>query len=258
MDSNRHYDDSPSPEKTEPNPYAPPKIAAQKTLPGAAGIDLQGRIVAFSGTLTQRDVTRALNQAGGTNFMLVMAGVFVLLGLALFFLSIGGLSLFGLLLLALLPAVFLYIGYRESGWRRARKILRTSPRSFVEQSGEISERLICYRSQYGWSEYPWESVVGISLYHDHITLAMTPQHSSFIFLPKRFFAAEDWETLFFSLTMLAPALPFRAGNLQQADARRMTPESLPELDRVPPDSIMLDGQLKTSEFLTSLWSPHSV
>lgn len=239
-------------DSTPLNPYAPPTTPAQKILPGASGIDLQGRSIHFSGSLSQRDVSRALGQSETQTilFLLFLGMATLSFGVILLSLRTGSIWLVYAPII-LLPVVLIYSSLRQSGWWRAARMKRASPRSFVEHQGEITEKSIHYQSQFGRTEYPWESVVGIKLQRDSITLALTPQHTAFIFLPRRFFQADDWQRLTSSISLLAPALPFRAGFFQQADARRMISDPAGELGDVPADSIMLDGYLTTAEFLSS-------
>jgi hypothetical protein len=78
-----------------------------------------------------------------------------------------------------------YSTFLTSGSIQARRLYRELPRAFAEHHGTLSSRQLRIESEYGWSELTWESIVGIKMRSDGITLALNPQHAAFVFLQKR-------------------------------------------------------------------------
>lgn len=218
-------------------------------MPGAAGIQLNGPAIRFAGTTTRDDIAKSLGQKPKSLiFWTIAVGAPLMIGSLT--LSSTRTDPFVLFMFAFAAAAG-FFWYLRSGHARANRYCKSSPKSLIFHTGWISDHFIHIESVHGAADYPWESIVGIDLRHDRITLALNPQHQAFIFLPKRFLSEQDWDRLFTALIPLAPALQFQLNWLLQADSRRIAAGAVPELTNVPTDAIILDGTLTNRQLMRS-------
>lgn len=241
--------------QASPNPYAPPTIAAPvseslQTDPGRfLQLSLSGPAIPFSGQVTKKEIAVALKN-GQRYFLQWIFLVLQPMGLGVLIFLTG--AHLGLVLSLLGFSLMLaYVYARQTGTSKLHRYLKTSPRALEPFSGEISPEGIRITSAVGWSEYRWNTVCGIQLRFDQITLALNPQHQAFVFMPRRLFSDSDWDRLFRALASLAPTLPFQINNRLQADSQLLATGLVPELGEHPDDSIMLEGMVTTSEILRS-------
>jgi hypothetical protein len=232
------------------NPYAPPHEQSRLMLPGAAGVALGDRVILFRGAVTIQEVAKSLSP-GPRGCISPIFACFILAQLVLMITSGGSLPISLVLMLVGGLGFLAYSTFLTSGSIQARRLYRELPRAFAEHHATLSSRQLRIESEYGWSELTWESIVGIKMRSDGITLALNPQHAAFVFLQKRFFSEADWNALYPAFAMLAPSLPFRKKSLYGPDSMRMASGELGPFDRVPESSILLDGVLSTTEVMQS-------
>ena len=202
------------------NPYAPPQEQSRLMLPGATGVALGDRVISFRGAVTIQEVAKSLSP-GPRGWISPIFACFILFQLVLMITSGGGFPISMVFMLVGLLGFLVFSMFLTSGSIQARRLYRALPRAFAEQHGTLSSKQLRIESEHGWSELTWESIVGIKLRSDGITLALNPQHAAFVFLQKRFFSEADWNTLYPAFAMLAPSLPFRKKSLYGPDAIRM-------------------------------------
>lgn len=230
------------------NPYAPPQTAGSVENPELTSIELEGPPVRFSGRVTKRDIARTLSISGGGRFLIAVLAFFTF-SFGVFALIEGGEIRIGVAGLGVSISMVIFC-VRRSGWGRARRYLRGSPRVLELSQGEITATTIRSHSVHGWSELHWDGIYGIDLQHDRITLALNPQHLAFVFLPKHLFDDADWARLFNACTLAAQSRPFvPAPGL--ANSTKLATGHLPELDNVDEAAILLEGSVTTRDLLNS-------
>jgi hypothetical protein len=243
-------DGKPTASDREANPYLPPAEASQVVLPGAAGIELDGQPIPFSGTVSRDDVLRGFRRGNGSIVLTVLGMIIAAQTLAIA-------QLRGMVwddVYALMAIAFVGImaaAYRTSAHNRTNRYLRSHPTTLTQLRGRIAADWIEVESEYGGGRFAWEFVAGMRVTAQQITLALNPQHAAMLFLPQRFFAVGDWPRIVAATEKLAPMLAFRPGLGATLFGKRLAEGEIPPWGSPPNDAILIDGELQMRDLMYS-------